>query len=136
MTSGLSSKRAIKRSSNKTGIRRSLNPAQIFAAIEAQPPLMREEAKAKYLGKQVRWMLAFLDGHVYEPGEARLTFHFDSKDIRMVSGSVSLSKYPQLKSMQPGETLRIRGAIRKIESLCIDLDIRDLMFAKSALKAH
>jgi hypothetical protein len=34
--------------------------------------------------------------------------------------------------MQPGESLRVHGTIRKIDSLCIELEIRDLVFAKLA----
>ena len=114
----------------------SLEPATIFAEIEARPPLMREEAKAKYLGKQVRWMLMFLDGRRDQEGEAHLTFHFNSEDVRMVSGNVPLPRYPRLRSMQPGEFLCVRGAIRKIDSLCIELEIHDFVFAKAAEAAR
>ena len=109
-----------------------LAPSGIFAEVESRPPLMREQAKAKYLGKQVKWALAFLDGRAGQDGEARLTFHFDPQDIRMVSGSVRLSDYPRLRSTSVGERIRVRGTIRKVDALCIELDIRDLVFAKAA----
>lgn len=104
----------------------SLEPSAIFKEIEAKPPLMREQAKAKYIGKQVKWTLTFLDGREGQDGEAHLTFHFNPQDIRMVSGNVFLSEYPRLRSMQPREALRVRGAIRKIDSLCIELEISEL----------
>ena len=90
---------------------------------------MREQAKTKYIGTQVKWTLMFLDGRSDQDGEARLTFHFGPQDIRMVSGSVLLSDYPRLKSMRAGESLRVRGTIRKIDTLCIELEIRDLVLA-------
>ena len=115
---------------------RTLQPSAIFEEIESRPPLMRDQAKAKYIGKKVSWAVIFLDGREDQEGKAHLAFHFAPNDIRMVVGDVVLSAYPSLRSMRPGESLRVRGTIRKFSALSVELEIQDLVFAKAAEAAH
>ena len=51
----------------------------------------------------------------------------------MIIGEVGLDKYPRLRMMRPGEPLRIRGTIRKIDALSIELEITELQFAQAEL---
>lgn len=108
-----------------------LRPSAIYAEINSHPPLMREQAKAAYIGREVDWPATFTDASE-QPGEkASLMFYFEERDVRAVTGVVSLSEYPQLRSLHSDERLRVRGTIRKIDQLFIELDISKLVFAQS-----
>lgn len=117
---------------------RAPTPAQIFAKIEAQPPLMRQQAAGAYIGKEVHWALTFSNGSESRPGEAWLIFRFDSHDLKMVTGCALLSDYPSLRVIRPGETVLVHGRIKKIDELglSIELEIQDLVFAKATEAAH
>jgi hypothetical protein len=104
-----------------------LDPANIFAEIEAHPPLMRAEAANTYVGKDIDWLLTFFSGHELGIGRARLTFRIASQGIGMVVGAVSLSDYPWLKSLHADEPVRVRGRIRKIDTMSIELEISELL---------
>ena len=104
---------------------KALEPAAIYSEINAQPPLMREEASEAYIGEEVEWLLTLANGSVRK-GRAELIFHFDSRDTRMVCGKAPLARYPWLKSLGAGETVRVRGRISRITSLSIDLDVLEL----------
>lgn len=114
----------------------SFEPADIFAAIEARPPLMRKEAAASFIGREVNWTLTFSNGSEERPGQAWLIFRSDPHHVKMVAGYASLSDHPNLKTLQPGETVLASGRIRKIDTLYIELDIQDLVFTKAAEAAH
>ena len=110
-----------------------LEPSAIFKAIEAQPPLMRPQAARAYRGMESDWPLTFANAQARRSGEARLYFNFEPHAImKMVSGSVSLRKYPQLRQLQVGTPIRVRGRIQKVDTFFIELEIRDLVFAKAA----
>ena len=106
---------------------RAPTPTEIFAAIEAQPPLMRAETARAYIGTEVDWPVTFADGHETDPGQARLSFRFEPNEVRKVVGEASLSRYPQLRSMQVGEPLHVRGKIHEINTLIIELEITNLL---------
>ena len=107
----------------------SLSSAKIFADIEAQPPLMRDEAAEAYLGQEVDWALTFASGSKDNSGNAHLSFHISNEVIRGVQGTVSLSEYPWLKSLRADEPVRVRGRIRAISTLSIELEIGELVLA-------
>lgn len=105
-------------------------PQHIFAEIEAQPPLMRPQAAKAYLGKAVDWPMTFANANEEPAGQARALFRFGPHEIKLITGNVPLSRYPQLRSMRAGERLRVRGTIRKIDTLFIELDISELVLAQ------
>ena len=107
----------------------SLEPSEIFAKIEACPPLMREQAKAAYLGKEVAWPVIFVDGYEQSSGHARLTFQYQPSEVKFIGATARLSDYPWLKSTRAGETIRLRGRIRSINTLAIELDLKELLLA-------
>ena len=113
-----------------------MEPGEIFAVIQTQPPLMREQAASAYLGREVHWLLTFENGNEEPGGQAWLMFHFDPHSVKMVEGRVSLSDYPSLRSMQSGETVLVHGQVRKISTISIELEIQDLVFAKAAEAAR
>jgi len=113
-----------------------LAPGEIFATIQAQPPLMRQQAANAHLGREVHWVLTFENGSEEPSGQAWLIFRFDPHNMRMVEGRVSLSDYPSLRSMQSGETVLVHGRVQKVDALAIKLEIRDLVFAKAAEAAR
>ncbi len=102
-----------------------LQPTEIGAAIASHPPLMQEEAREQYLGREIEWLLPFSNGLV-EHGQARLTFYLNARAPWMIVGAVSLADYPWLKSLPAKEMLRVRGRIRKIDAMAVYLDIAHL----------
>ncbi len=117
----------------KTG---SLEPSEIFKEIETQPPLMRPQAARAYCGLEGDWPLTFANAQEGRSGEAHLYFNFEPHDMRVIRGNVSLRKYPQLRQLHVGAPVRVRGKIQKVDAFFINLEIRDLVFAKVAEAAH
>ena len=105
---------------------KSLDPADIFAELKAQPPLTREEAARAYVDQEVDWMLTFADGSEDNSGRAHLIFRIPKQMLRIVESIVSLSDYPWLKSLRADAPVRVRGRIRAIGVLFIELEISDL----------
>ena len=115
---------------------KSLDPSAIFSEIEAQPPLMRPQAARAYQGMEGNWPLTFPNAQEGRSGQAHLYFNFEPHAMRLIRGTASLRKYPQLKQLQVGAPVRVRGRIQKVDAFFISLDIRDLAFAKAAEAAH
>ena len=111
-------------------------PSQFFAEIDAQPPLMRANVANTYVGKEVDWNLFFVDGSEPIAGTASLIFHSGVMVVWIISGEVSLIEHPYLRSLPAGEPVRVRGKIKKIDALSINLDISELTLAKIAEAAH
>ena len=108
-----------------------LEPSAIYADIDSYPPLMRQEAKEKYIGREVDWLLAFFNGSV-EKGRAHLSFHCESRIMQLVGGTISLSDYPWLKSLRADEVVRVRGRISGIDPMTIKLDQLELSLPEAA----
>ncbi|MDP3723181.1 MAG: hypothetical protein Q8R91_06785 [Candidatus Omnitrophota bacterium] len=108
----------------------------IFKEIKAQPPLMRQQAARAYCGMEGDWPLTFANAQEGRPGEAHLYFNIEPYSMRMIRGNVSLRKYPKLRRLEVGASVRVRGNIQKVDTFFIELDIRDLVFAKAAEAAH
>ena len=111
-------------------------PLEIFTQIDSLPPLMRANAANAYVGKAVEWDLTFVDGSETVPGRAHLVFRSGSTGVRMIMVDASLEDYPYLRSLPSGEAVRVRGCIRKIDTLCINLDVTELVFPKTAEAAR
>ena len=111
-----------------------LDPANIFAEIDAHPPLMRRQAVAQYVGRDVDWLLTFFDAHELGNDRARVTFHVASQGMGLVKGAVSLSDYPWLKSLHADEAVRVRGRIRNIDAMSIELEIGELLLMSDTFK--
>ena len=108
-----------------------LQPVEIFAAIDAQPSLMREDACEAYVGKEIDWSLAFINAKKSGRGQALAVFHFKPRGLRLIMGKARLSAHPELQFMRDGEIARVRGQIHAVNLLWVDLKIRELSF-KSA----
>ena len=116
---------------------RSLEPSAIFKEIEAQPPLMRSRAARAYQGMESDWSLIFANAQEGRSGDARLYFNCEPRRMMgMISGNASLRKYPQLRRLQAGTPVRVRGTIQKVDACFIELEIRDLVFAMASEAAH
>jgi hypothetical protein len=107
-------------------------PFAIFSAIDACPPLMREQAKTAYFGSAVDWILTYADGHQDASGNVRLAFHYAPHDVRMVVTTVAFSDYLWLQQSRAGEAIRVQGRISKISSLTIELEAASLSHAVEA----
>lgn len=105
-----------------------IQPMEIFAEIEAQPPFMRTEAIQRYLGREVEWILTFRDGYESQPGQAHLMLQFASHDIRHVATTVALENYPRLKNARSGQLVQVHGRILRIGTLNIELQMIELAF--------
>lgn len=110
---------------------RSIEPPAIFAEIDAQPPLMRQRAAAIYLGKEVCWSLKFRNATEFSPGQAHLMFGFGNEIVRMVTGEISLATHPGLVTARVGENLLVRGHLRRIDNMTIELDISDIVLSSN-----
>ena len=108
-----------------------LKPAEIYAEIDSNPPLMQEDAKDKYLGQEVDWLLTFFHGSV-ENGQARLAFHCKPRVMGLVVCTASLAEYPWLKALHADAAVRVRGRIRSIDSMSITLDGIELSIPEPA----
>ena len=104
------------------------DPSQIFAELDAQPPLMRSQVIAPYIGMGVDWPVTFANASEDRSGRVHLLFQFDSRSVRIITGEIPLSEYPQLRSTQAGAQLRVCGTIRKIDTLSVGLEITELLF--------
>ena len=102
-----------------------LEPSDIFEEIQAQPPLMRQEIRDTFIGREVEWLLTFANGSVSR-GRAEVYFNAAPHDIGMVVGTASVAEYPWLKSLRDGEAVHVRGRICRVEALMIHLDKLEL----------
>lgn len=108
-------------------------PANIFEKIEAQPPLMRGQAKAAYIGKEVDWALTFADGYEDRSGKVRVMFRSRPHEIEFIAMRVALAEYPWLRSLRRGEPVQVRGRIADVGSTSIELrDARLLQLTEAA----
>ena len=113
-----------------------VDPTGIAREIESQPPLMREQAASAYLGKEVDWCVAYRNAYELSSRRVQLLLAYEARHAPMITGTVALSEYPELKRLRAGETVRVRGTIRGVDMLQIALDIRELVFPKTAEAAH
>ncbi|MBI3321086.1 MAG: hypothetical protein HYZ91_02325 [Candidatus Omnitrophica bacterium] len=116
----------------RTAKRKRLNPTAIFDEVQAQPPLMRPQAARAYQGMEGDWSLTFANAQEGRSGEAHLYFNFEPHGMKLIRGNVPLRKYPQLRQLQVGAPVRVHGRIQKVDTFFINLEIRDLVFAKTA----
>ena len=112
------------------------DPLELFTQINSLPPLMRADAANAYVGTMVEWNLIFVDGDETVSGRARLVFRSGATGVRMIMTDASLEDYPYLRSLPSGEAVRVRGRIRNIDALCINLDLTELVLPKAAEAAH
>lgn len=113
-----------------------VTPSEIFTQLDAQPPLMRSKFfKKEYFGMEVDWPVTFADAWEGSADTVRVAFRFESGNIQAVVGDASLSHYPQLRHLRRGESLRVRGRIRSVSSLWIELDITELLFCLEPVAA-
>lgn len=108
-----------------------LQPTDIYAEIKSQPPLMRDEAGQKYIGREVEWLVTFDNGWESK-GQAHLSFGVEPHVISMVKGTVSLTEYPWLKSLRADKVVRVRGRISRIDGMAITLDKLELSLPEAA----
>ncbi len=94
---------------------------KVFSEIEACPPLMRSQARAAHIGKEVDWTATFFSGEMENKKRAFLAFRHEASD-KMIFTRASLADYPWLQSAQHGEPVRLRGRISKLGPLSIDLE--------------
>ena len=94
---------------------------RIFSEIKAHPPLMRTQARAVHIGKEVDWTATFFSGEMEDQERAFVALRHEASD-KMLFALVDLISHPWLQSTQRGETLRLRGRISSIGPLTIELE--------------
>ena len=104
---------------------RALEASEIFAKINAQPPLMRAKAWATYLGKEIDWITTFFSGEIESEERVFLAFRHEASD-KMIFVRVTLTDYPWLTATRRGELVRLRGRIKDISPLAINLEATSL----------
>lgn len=105
-----------------------LTPVQIFQTYDAQPPLQRPRYISDLFGISVDWPATFFTASANDADLVSVAFHYETLPVRMITGKVSRSTYPRLENLCAGEPMRIRGRIRSVNALCIELDITELRF--------
>ena len=109
-----------------------ITPSGIFEEFDTQPPLMRRSFMEKYLGMEVDWSVTFADAWEGHTETVRVAFRFEPHSVRMITSDVLLSDYPRLRNLRAGEPLRVRGRIREVSRLWIELDVAELLFCIEA----
>ena len=109
-----------------------MEPSQIFAEFDAQPPLMRAEFIERYIGMEVDWAGTLADAREQKPDQVHVVCWPEPDGKRLIVGDVSLSEYPHLRQLRVDDPVRMRGRIRKVDVISIELEIQDLVFAKAA----
>ncbi len=109
-----------------------MTPKQIFEEMDALPPLWRPKFIERLVGIEVDWPVTFADAWETDGKAVRVAFHFEPMSVRGIMGTVSLETYPQLERLRAGERLRVRGRIRKIDRMFLEMDISDLLFCVEA----
>lgn len=108
----------------KTAVK-TLTPAAIDAEVRSYPPLKRDSIRKIYVGKEVDWRVTFFTG--WKESKGRVGLAFRDKPLGMtIFGHVPLTDYPWLESLNVDEAVWIRGQIRKVDSMTIDLEILEL----------
>ena len=109
-----------------------MTPEEIFAEFEAQPPLARRRSMQRYLGVEMDYPVTFADAWEADNETVRIALRFEPHSVRGIVGNVALADYPQLEHLRAGEPLRVRGRIRSVSTLWIELDISELLFCLEA----
>jgi hypothetical protein len=93
---------------------------------------MRPQAAQAYQGMDVDWVMTFANAKAGRVGEVSVFFNAKPHGIGvgMVTGDVSLRRYPQLKQLRAGTPVHLRGAIRKVDALFNDLEITELLLTQ------
>lgn len=94
---------------------------KIFSEIETYPPLMRAQARAAHVGKDVDWTATFFSGDMEDEQRVFVALRHEASD-KMLFAYVRLADHPWLQSTPRGETLRVRGRMANIGPLSIDLE--------------
>ena len=97
---------------------------------------MRQEAANAYLGKDVGWFVVYRNAYTISSSRVQLLFAYEASHAPVITGTVALSEYPQLKRLRAGETVQVRGTIRNVDMLQISLDITELVLPKTVEVAH
>ena len=112
--------------------------AGIYQDIESHPPLMQAEARRKYRGQAIEWLLTFVSGSV-DQGKAQLAFRSEprlSGPLAGIWGDVALSEYPWLKTLPAETPLRVKARIKKVDGLAMTLDILELSLPEPAMESQ
>ena len=105
-----------------------LTPTQIFKEFDQMPPLQRPRLTEHLQGETVDWSVRLANAWQNNDETVRVAFRYGPPTVQSIIGNVRRSDYPQLEHLQVGESLRVRGRIRLVSTLWIELDITELLF--------
>lgn len=111
-------------------------PAQIFSEFEAQPPLMRSEVARQYIGLDVDWPVTLADAREQRPGEIHVVGWSTSRGNGLIVVDVPLSAYPQLRTLRVNDPFRVKGKIKRVDAVVIELEIAELVFPSRAMASR
>ena len=110
-----------------------LEPSDIFAEVESARPVLREALRSTFVGDDVKWLLTFGNGWALDE-RAQLTLYFDPDSIRRVIGTVWLPDHPWLGMLRANDALQVRGRIRRVDAVSIELDVLELGIPEPATR--
>ena len=102
----------------------SIDPYEIREKINSLPPYQQDEARKNYLGLWVEWKGRFNHIEKQEDGSIKVSLRaVQPKSIKGIVGSawidftVQLSDYPQLKIMDQGKEVTVKGKIAGFDEI-------------------
>jgi hypothetical protein len=101
--------------------------AEIFAAIDAAPPLERDAVAARYRGIAVQWSTWLRSARGTGRDDEVAVRLVTSESIRTVACTVRLSEYPELRVVLQETRIQITGRIAGVDLLNIELEDADLV---------
>jgi hypothetical protein len=95
---------------------------EIRAAIDAAPPLQRDQIASNYIGLQIEWDTIFISGDVRND-KIRLYLKpaGDKYSITNIWCEVLADEYLELRTLQEKTKIRLSGEIEKIYGLSIEI---------------
>lgn len=103
------------------------SPQEIFESIDALQLYLQDDARQSYEGNWVEWGVGLYSVTETTDGMKISTFSLEERH-RLVTFTVDISKYPQLKIAERGHKIIVQGTIIKVDTIGIELGNCQLIF--------
>jgi hypothetical protein len=92
-----------------------ITPAYIKKDVKNRPLYQQRDALKHYTGLYVDWMMKLSSVKEEKDGNIRVSLDFDPGILSAVFCTVKISDYPELKIMNEGTKIQVKGKIATIE---------------------
>ncbi|MDD4381793.1 MAG: hypothetical protein PHE21_00395 [Candidatus Dojkabacteria bacterium] len=104
-----------------------VNPRAIIDSVYAVAPFLRTEKEASFKGVNVKWKLSFVSVLRNSSDKVRLAFVWDDSYPWVYFDSY-ITEYPELKIINEGTQVLVKGEINKVDGHNIELENVRLKF--------